>query len=63
VQQISNHPHGPPCKKAPPTFNQKSEPRVTLKKGYLQQWCRSVGMPIAEIFTELQLFTETKKQF
>jgi len=23
----------PPCEKAPPTFNQKSELRVTLKKG------------------------------
>jgi len=62
VQQISY----PPCEKAPPTFNQKSELKVTLKKGYLLQWCRSVGTPIAgylKIFTEPQLFTETKKQF
>ncbi len=42
----------PPCEKAPPTFNQKSELRVTLKKGYLLQWYTSVGKPIAvKIFT------------
>ena len=37
---------------------------MTLKKGYLLQWCRSVGTPIAgylKFFTEPQLFTETKK--
>jgi hypothetical protein len=31
----------PPCEKAPPTFNQKLEFRVTLKKGYLLQGYRS----------------------
>ncbi len=45
----------PPCENAPTTFNQKSELRVTLKKGYLLQWCRSVGTGYLNFFTEPQL--------
>ncbi len=52
------------CKKAPPTFDQKSELRVTLKKGtYLLIWYISVGNQLLAVqffFTEAQLFTETK---
>ncbi len=55
----------PPCEKAPPTFNQMSLLRVTIKKRYLLQWYISVGNPTAgylKFFTEPQLFTEKKKQ-
>ncbi len=57
----------PPCEKAPPTFNQKSELRVTLKRGI---YCNSIEvwehqlLATLDFFTEEpQLFTETKKQF
>ena len=39
---------------------------MTLKKGYLLQWYRSVGKPIAgylNFFTEPQLFTETNLKY